>query len=87
VNVAHHKGDGLFNPAVSVRAELGAEAVNSEVAPASREVRGCDSLNLRGGHNSIIAGREERPTSAALLYPRALKGKIASCLEAMGDPL
>ena len=55
VNISHHEGDGLLDAAVSIRAGFGAKAIDAELAPARREIRGSHLLNCVFGHTLIIA--------------------------------
>ena len=63
MNVSHHQRDGFFDPAVSVRAEFSAKAMDPKLAPARREIRGCDGLKRMNGHNSIIAAKRQNARS------------------------
>lgn len=53
-DISHYERDSFFDSAVAVIAMLRAEAVDAELSPARREVRGGYLLNLTG-HILIIA--------------------------------
>src|SRR5579862_7782855 len=74
--ISHHQCHCLLDAAISIRSGFGPEAVNAELAPARREVRRSNLLNLRRSHHPIIAGRlsrhaESEPGSASLRWRRA----------------
>lgn len=53
-NISHDKRDSFFDSAVAVLAMLRAEAVDAELSPPRRELRGGYLLNWTG-HTLIIA--------------------------------
>lgn len=87
MNIPHHQCDGFFNPAVSVWPEFAAKAMDPECTPAGRKSRRCYWLDCSFAHPLIIAATIGSKAAQEFAEPRALKGKMASCLEAMGTPL
>jgi hypothetical protein len=54
LHISHDKGDSLFDATVPIRS-LASKAVDAELAPAGREIRGSNLLYVIFGHTNIIA--------------------------------
>lgn len=54
LHIAHHKRYPFFHTGVAIISRVGTEAVNAELSPARRKLRGSDLLNV-AGHKLIIA--------------------------------
>ena len=57
LSVSHGQGDGFFYARVADLAELAAEAMNAELAPACGEIRGCDLTYRFFSHTLDYSGR------------------------------
>ena len=81
LHIAHHQRDCFFDAAIAVGGGVSAKAVDAELAPARGELGRCHPFDCVFVHKFIIAAAMRRADQ-----PRARNGKMASCLEATGEP-